>query len=242
MRALGSLLTLGIFALAAGCGSSSGGGGTGGSGQGGNIGIDGGGGIGGGDIDATGAGGSIDAPATGGDIDAPATGGIDGPATGGIDSPATGGIDGEGILIDSSGGGPMPCNYPSCAAAVVANCQPEGTCVRQASGLGAATCFSNGVSVVSGIDTTTLETTMTYKSAGKTCYSIAIAGMTTATPTYTFKDGAGVVLGGGGVDMTTGTLTFACAGGTNVDLGCSLATLIAASGATASCSTGVCTP
>jgi hypothetical protein len=228
MRTLGSLLTLGLFVLAVGCGSSSGGGGTGGSGgHGGNLGLDGG-----------GTGGGIDS-GTGGANDAPISVWLDG-GTGGIDSMGGGAVD------TASGGeaGPVTCNYPSCVSAVLASCQPVGACVRQASatGVGTATCFENGVAVVSGVDTATFETTMTYKSAGKTCYSIAIAGISSGAPTYTFKDAAGVVLGGGGVNMTTGSLTFACAGGSNVDVGCGLTSLMALSGASATCATGVCAP
>lgn len=226
MRTLGSLLTLGLLALAVGCGSSSGGGGTGGSGgQGGTLGPDGGG----------GTGGSVDSGSTN---DVPISGGLDGGATG---------LDSAGVALDASGGGEagtVTCNYPSCVSTLLASCQPAGTCVRQTNttSVGTSTCFENGVSVVSATDTATFEMTMTYKSAGKTCYSIVIAGTASGAPTYTFKDAAGVVLGGGGVNLASGSLTFACAGGGNVDVGCGLTSLIALSGTSATCAAGACAP
>jgi hypothetical protein len=237
MRTLGSLLTLSIFALAMSCGDSKGGGGTGGSGgQGGNIGIDGGGGS-GGAIDGPVTGG-VDGPVTG-EIDAPVTAGIDGPVTGGIDAPVTGGIDAA-----PAEAGIEACNLPACVASVFTTCQPAGTCVKQQdlATLSSASCFSNGIKIVQGLDAVTRQSIVTYKNGAATCYSVVI---TLGSPiSFAINDAAGVALGTGTVDVATNAMSFTCTNSAPVVLNsaCNVATIVNASGASAACTDGVCAP
>ena len=105
-----------------------------------------------------------------------------------------------------------------------------------------ASCFSNGIKVVQGLDPTTKESQITYKNGDTICYSI---GITLGTPTgFTIKSAAGVALGSGTVDTTTGAMSFSCTGGAPIVLNsaCSVTSLISASGATATCTDGVCAP
>jgi hypothetical protein len=214
MRTLGTLLTLGIFAAAVGCGSS----------------------------DSKKPDSGVSPGVDGAGIDAPATGGIDAPATGGIDAPV-GGVDGPAGLIDSSGGG-TTCNLPACAASLLTTCQPAGACVARSvdAGIGApkASCFANGVKLVTATDLTTFSTTYTYKNGNATCYSVAV---TLASPvSFTFKDATGVAIGSGSYDLTTGTVTFACTNSSPVVLNaaCNVASLISVSAG--SCTDGACDP
>jgi hypothetical protein len=140
---------------------------------------------------------------------------------GGTGGTAAGGTGGGGSGGGGSGGGSMSltgaCANLTCLndmANLLTNCQPSGTCTQQASTTGTAACYSNGVKLQTGVDMSTFATTMTAKNGSSVCYSMAIAGLLTASTTIVFKNPAGTTVGTIAANTTTGAMTVTCPGGT----------------------------
>ena len=149
--------------------------------------------------------------------------------------------DGGSSSSANDGGGTGACNYPSCVASLVASCAPSGTCTEQTDSATYATndCYSNGVNVLTSIDSTSGTATVTYKKGTSTCYSIEVAGLS-GTSTVTIKNASGAAVATGTQDSNTGVTTVVCPGGQPVTLNSDCETV--ASGGTTTCTTGTCTP
>ena len=156
--------------------------------------------------------------------------------TGGVG--ATKGTGGTGTVGGS--GSTEPCNIPSCLADLMNNCAPSGTCVDQLDTTTFAdnVCFSNGIKIITTVDTTTSVIVMTYKNGSSTCYTVELSG-TTTSETIAVKNPSGSVVATGTGDTTS--TTFTCTGGQPVTLNpnCDSTAL---TGDTSNCTAGTCTP
>ena len=169
----------------------------------------------------------------------------------GEDSGSDGGYEGDGSLdggsVDvgtSSSTGGDSCNYPSCFAKLITTCVPAGTCVQQSGGTTFATntCYSNGVKMISSIDTNSLITSVTFKNGGTTCYAVDV---TESLPTtMTFKNVSGNTIAIMTVDATTNVATVTCPGGQAVSLDATCAGTGYGGGSSTSttCTPGLCMP
>jgi hypothetical protein len=187
---------------------------------------------------AAGCGGSSSSGIDGGGGTAGAFGAPGGTGAGGIS-----GNGGAGVAGAGGGGVSGSCNMPSCLANLPTTCTPSGTCVEQTTTTGTNDCYSNGVKVITTIDLSTFNSTETFKNGSTTCYSIAVSGLLTGTPTFTLKNAAGATIGTGTEDATTNAVTFTCTGQSPVVLNSSCDTSSFAGSSAGSCNTpGTCSP
>jgi hypothetical protein len=115
--------------------------------------------------------------------------------------------------------------YPTCLAALLASCKPEGACTQQAqSQLAGNTCFANGVKIASVLESNgngVLDhEILTYSKNGQPCFTEDYRGIgatptksgTGAITTYTAPDGTVVAIENDDFTGTFPAATVTCGG------------------------------
>lgn len=235
MRELGMLVTLGLFAVVVGCGSSSSTGGTGGNTAGTGTASAGGSSRG---TNATPGGGSSGGTSTisaGGCVCAGTTAtGVSGGGTVGTAAGGDGGSTGATAIGGSGGdtgttssgtclcGGASSCILPSCLQNLGADCVESGNCAMQTdldTG-NSTTCYANGITEVRTVDSTTGDRTMTLEKGSSICFSTAYNGndVYSYSAPITVIDASGATVAKVALDSSGLFYTVSCTGGQPVAL------------------------